>query len=312
MESAEMMWALLIFAAVVAIPLVVEATRKRMSEKAREAAPGQFAKLSQGITHYRWTGPEDGPVVVCIHGLTTPSFVWGGIAEGLSEMGYRVLTYDLYGRGYSDRPAGKQDRQFFLRQLDDLLEDQAVDDDLTVIGYSMGGAIATFFAASEPFAIRRLVLLAPAGIEHAKPTVLTKLLQVPVLGTWLMLVRYPSMLRAGLQDEQGLPSSVADINTLQEAELNWRGFVPAVTASLRGILSEPSRNDHNMLKKEGVPVLAVWGGKDKVIPLSAAGVLAQWNSKAQSVVLDDAGHGLPYSHTDAVLAAIDDFVHQRG
>lgn len=41
-------------------------------------------------------------------------------------MGYRILTYDLYGRGYSDRPSGKQNREFFLQQLDDLLAYEAV------------------------------------------------------------------------------------------------------------------------------------------------------------------------------------------
>ncbi|EEB85586.1 alpha/beta fold hydrolase [Roseobacter sp. GAI101] len=78
-----------------------------MNDVARGSAPGQFAELSRGVTHYEWVGPARGPVAVCVHGLTTPSFVWRSITKGLVLMGFRTLIYDLYGRairiGQADR-----------------------------------------------------------------------------------------------------------------------------------------------------------------------------------------------------------------
>lgn len=297
-----MMWALLLLAAAIAIPLVVEATRKPMNDRARKTAPGAFATLPQGVTHFQWHGPETGPVAVCIHGLTTPSFVWGGIVDGLVQMGFRVLTYDLYGRGFSDRPSGLQDSLFFLRQLNDLLDDQKVDDDITLIGYSMGGAIATVFAADQPHGLRQLVLLAPAGSGRLDVSLAERLVSLPVIGTWLMLLRYPSILRKGLQTETDTHSSVPGITTLQEAELDWRGFVPAVRESLRGILSKPLQREHRQLAMEELPVLAIWGAEDTAIPLEAAEIIAGWNRNTQNRVIEGAGHGLPYTHTDEVLA----------
>lgn len=85
-------------------PVFAELRRIRMTPEVRSEAEGSFATLSQGDTHYTWIGPLRGPVAVCIHGMTTPSFVWHGLAKGLAAWGYRVLIYDLYGRGYSDRP----------------------------------------------------------------------------------------------------------------------------------------------------------------------------------------------------------------
>lgn len=93
-------WFLAGLAGVILAPTVAEVLRPRMGPSARQSAPGEFAELSRGVTHYQWLGPEGGPLVVCVHGLTTPSFVWEGIAPRLAEAGYRVLTYDLYGRGY--------------------------------------------------------------------------------------------------------------------------------------------------------------------------------------------------------------------
>ena len=87
-------WILL--AAVIAImtlPFALEAVRPRITKTRRELAPGQFAALSQGTTHYRWLGADEGPLVVCVHGLTTPSFVWEGIARGLGAGRIAVLRY---------------------------------------------------------------------------------------------------------------------------------------------------------------------------------------------------------------------------
>ena len=64
-------WALAILtvAALIAAPVLAEALRPAMRGAARATAPGQFADLPRGQTHYEWIGPADGPVIVCIHGL---------------------------------------------------------------------------------------------------------------------------------------------------------------------------------------------------------------------------------------------------
>lgn len=295
-----MIWGAL-FLVALAAPFVIEALRKPIAQK----APATFAHLRQGITHYQWYGPQDGPVAVCVHGLSTPGCVWRGLANRLAGKGYRVLVYDLYGRGLSDRPGGAQDREFFLQQLSDLLKDQGVEGQFTLIGYSMGGAIATTFAARYRDRIRRLVLLAPAGLKPLDTGILGVAARLPVIGMWLMLCVYPSILRKGVMAEQGGPTSVENIHALQVAELQWRGFIPAVRASLRGVLSEDLSSDHRAIERTGMPVLAIWGAQDEVIPLSCAQTLKTWNKDAQNVVIEGAGHGLVYSHTDAVMDHID-------
>ncbi|WP_150122055.1 alpha/beta fold hydrolase, partial [Sulfitobacter sp. HI0129] len=96
------------------------------------------------------------------------------------------LVYDLYGRGYSDRPRTRQDAQFFHRQLRELLDHVGVGDDITLIGYSMGGAIATSFAAEHPGRIQQLVLLAPAGMRVPAGRMINIIRSSPLLGDWLM------------------------------------------------------------------------------------------------------------------------------
>ncbi len=303
-----MIWALLLLAGIAAAPFVIEALRRPMNAAARKSAPGAFIELSQGVTHYQWSGPADGPVIVCIHGLTTPSFVWQGLRLALERRGFRVLTYDLYGRGYSDRPKGVQNPAFFLQQLNDLLASQEVRTDITVIGYSMGGAIAALFAADRPQDIRRMVLLAPAGMRPVGSGLFKAAVQNAVLGRWVMLSLYPSILRKGLRAEAHVSSSVPGINVLQHAELTWRGFVPAVHSSLLGMLSDGLAAEHASLAQQKVPVMAIWGAADDVIPLAAKDKLAEWNPNAEQRVIPNAGHGLTYTHCDEIDALLAPFL----
>ena len=80
-------WGLAALTLVVAAPVLREAARPRI-DRASGRVPGAFATLSRGRTQYRWHGPEGGPVTVCVHGLTTPSFVWEGLVPGLVAEGH--------------------------------------------------------------------------------------------------------------------------------------------------------------------------------------------------------------------------------
>ncbi|WP_417726717.1 alpha/beta fold hydrolase [Roseovarius sp.] len=290
----------LIFAA----PFLREALKPKMTDTARMNAPGDFVRLSRGITHFRWLGATRGPVAVCVHGLTTPSFVWQGIAAGLGRLGYRVLVYDLYGRGYSDRPKGPQDSAFFITQLEELLEDQGVEDDITLLGYSMGGAIATAFAALHAERLRTLVLIAPAGLGHDLGPLADRVARRGMFAQWLMLAGFPRSFRRGCEAERHLPSSVPGIVDLQQAELRYRGFVPAVARSIAGMVSEDLADMHADIAETQLPVLAIWGREDTIIPLHSMARLAEVNRKARQYIIDGAGHGLTYTHSEDVLRAM--------
>ena len=307
-----MIWFILIFlTAVATAPFVAEALRPNMDAKARAGAPGDFVQLSRGLTHYQWRGKARGPVAVCVHGLTTPSYVWGPIADALAAMGFRVLTYDLYGRGYSDRPRGPQDAAFFITQLEELLESQGVDEDVTLLGYSMGGSIVTAFAAYAPHRVRKLVLLAPGGLGHDLGPFARLLTDYGWLSKWLMLAAYGRSHRAVTEAERNLPASVEGIVDLQQAELDWRGFRRSVQTAMRDMLHGDLIEEHHEIAAAGVPVLAIWGRDDDVIPITGLGKLAQWNRAARQEVIEGAGHGLTYTHTPEVLHAMHDLMDDR-
>lgn len=290
-------------------PFVSEWRKSLPDEAERSAAPGSVANLPKGKTYYRWFGPENGPVVVCVHGLTTPSRVYESIAEALASDGYRVLTYDHYGRGLSDNAAGLQDADFYITHLNELLAHTNVTSPMVLVGYSMGGAIVTTFAAHHPEKVQKVVLLASAGTGVRSNRILTLIRKGGVLGDWLMLRRYPDLHRKGTEAERSLPTSVPGIIDYQQRELGRRGFVPAVLSSIRGILAAPLGLQHQKIAAQHTPLLAVWGRDDDLIPFAEAeDRLRDWNPHAEQVIVDGAGHGLPYTHTAATVKAIRDFL----
>lgn len=283
--------------ALAAFPFLRERQRSAMSPALRKQAEGRFAKLSDGQTHYRWSGGSRGPVIVAVHGLTTPAIVWNAVTPILTGLGFRVLSYDLYGRGFSDAPRDKQNLDFFVRQLDELLTDQQVTDNITLMGYSMGGSIVTAFAATQSHRIARVLLIAPAGVETNETPFDRACRIVPVIGDWAHSMFATARARRGTDK----PPAIADI---QDFQLARRGYMPSVLSSRRYALSETLEAAHRKLGREDVPVWGFWGREDSVIPLSAMGTLVRWNRAVRNHDFATADHGLPYTHANKLGAAI--------
>jgi pimeloyl-ACP methyl ester carboxylesterase len=297
-----MVW---LIAAVIAViiavlPFVFEAQRRGVDQQMRDRSNGRFAQLSAGVTHYRWHGPTDGPVIVAVHGLTTPAIVWDGMIPSLTDQGFRVLSYDLYGRGLSGAPHGPQNIAFFVTQLRELLADQEITDAVTLMGYSMGGSIVTAYAVDHPTVVSRVLLVASAGIETRKPLFDRLCCALPFIGDWLHASFAAGRVRRGAM-ATAKPAAITDMQAFQLAR---RGYLPAVLASQRGALAVRQPEAHRDLGRLGIPVVAVWGRLDKTIPLSAMGTLTTWNRNVRHDEVADAGHGLPYSHSVATARAL--------
>ena len=299
-----MTWLLAVLAAgLLALPLLAEMSRWPMSAARRAQAPGEIVQLPEGATHYRWTGQEGDPVAVCIHGLSTPSYVFAATERSLAALGYRVLSYDLFGRGYSARVGGAQDLEFHLRQLEALLEHLSVRGPLVVLGFSMGGRIAAGFAARED-RVERLVIVASSGLADAAPTVWT----APGIGGWLTRVFGGMALRRELVEHKSIATVIPDFEDRQAAETRMRGYLPALLSSRRHLLGKSAAEDHRQLAAIGMPVLAIWGSADPVIPKRSMAALAALNRNAHHVEIAGAGHTLLQTHPAEVAAALKTFL----
>ena len=302
-------WALASTLAGLAAPPLIAGLRTRRRARARAGLPGEILPLSDGRTRVTTDGLPGRPVAVMVHGLTTPSWVFDPVAEGLGVQGWRVLRYDLWGRGGSDTPRAKQDKALFLRQLSEVIDAQAPEGPVLLVGYSMGGAIAAAYAAEHPERVRGLALLAPAGLGLRMDRFTRFCTRTPVLGDWLWAgFSGIGMRRAARRAaEAESPSALPDITRRLAAETRTRGYRRAVLSSLRHMLAEEMSHAFKTLALRDMPILAVWGEDDRVIARAARNRLKRLVPQASQVVVPGAAHGLPHTHPRAVLKALAEF-----
>ena len=308
---------LIIFVVIMLIimtPLSLYATSdietKDLDDTARTQAGGSYVTLPQGVTHYELTGPENGSVVVLLHGATIPMYGWDAQVKPLTDAGYRVLRYDLYGKGYSDRPSGDYTQAFYRKQLADLLDALKIKQPVDVIGHSMGGGLAVDFTANYPERVKDLVLVAPM-INSIKNDTSIKLLKLPVLGEFLMrLVATKSISERAAQLVQKSPKA-AEYAKMFKDQTQYKGFEQATLAMFRSDAAADYTADYETVGKQDRPVLLIWGTTDSDISPEMVQSIQKALPNVQFKQLEGAGHDPQVDMPDQVNSLILDFLKQQ-
>lgn len=260
--------------------------RLALNAQTRAQAPMSFVQLSDGITAFRLEGRERGPLVVMVHGYSYPSSLWSGTAAALQAAGFRTLRYDLYGRGWSDRPPGRYDLERFTRQLAELHSTLAPDQPVQLVGLSMGGLIAAAYAEAHPEQVARLVLMAPYNSAREIGP-----LRWPLVGEVLAHTLYfPAQLR--LQDRSFHDTTLAAAYRPGFTEQRvYEGYRRALLSTLRNLIPRDPRPHYAALGQQDLPTLLLWGRHDTVVPASeAASVLPLLGARAKLQWIENAGH----------------------
>lgn len=266
---------------------------KILNAEARTSLPDRFIELADGVTHYELVGPEDAPVVVLVHGFSVPYFIWDPAFEALTSAGYRVLRYDLFGRGFSDRPHSRYGVGLFVRQLKGLLDGLGIEKCRAVFGLSMGGVISANFAVSYPERLEKLVLVDPAGFELDYPGAY-KLLSVPLLGELIFSLAGDQVLERAMATDFHNPQYVQAFIEQYRPQMKYRGFKRAILSTMRAGTAENGLSAYRELgKMDTPPVLLVWGEEDTTVPIKFSKVLSSLIPRIQFHPIPDAGH-VPY------------------
>lgn len=191
--------ALLGVAALLVLGSVVylRADRETMSATDFRADSGySVADLQSGSTAYQSFGPEEGEPIIIVHGATLGSMAYQGYVPSLVKQGWRVIIYDQYGRGFSDRPDVPLSIDLLRAQLLQLMDALEIDQ-AHLFGISLGGAVIARFGAAHGARVKSLAYQVPL-IGGAKVTPAIVAARLPIIGTVLArLVAIPSIIARG-------------------------------------------------------------------------------------------------------------------
>ncbi|HKX27536.1 MAG TPA: alpha/beta hydrolase [Blastocatellia bacterium] len=271
-----------------------------------------FVSTSLGVMHVRDSGPSDRPVVLLVHGGVVGGYAFENWREPLLDAGYRVIVPDLLGYGYSDRPNIPYTKEFYVTQLNDLLNGLGMAVPVNMIGASQGGGIVAAFAAAHPERVKSVGLLAPNG--GGPVHVVSGALELPVIGDWVFGVFGPRVM-------QNMMARAYQNNPARDGMLAWmkeqsryRGYGEGVLNSVRHTLSNNALtwqpNAFEAIGRSGVPVLAVWGTNDTTVPFSQSEELRSRIPQLRLVPLEGQGHAITFGQARAVLNSVIPFLDE--
>jgi pimeloyl-ACP methyl ester carboxylesterase len=250
-----------------------------------------------------------GEPLVLLHGLATTSVIWDAVLPALSA-NRRVLTVDLPGFGGSEPVGPGFELQAVATRIARGLAARGVKGPFDVVGHSLGAGVAVALSATRPRAVRRLVLVAPAGLAR-----------LPAAGIMLMSASADRLLaaRRRLAPLADLPwgrrllLAFAAADGARIPPTHARLMVEASARAQRTAeaLSELGRTDlRPALARSGVPLGLIWGAQDLTVPVSLVRAVKEVRPDAEVVIIERAGHVVMVERPVEFAAALDGLLNR--
>ena len=255
---------------------------------------GKYADCANGYRmHYLDEGRGD--VVVFLHGSgpgASGHSNFKGNYPYLVDAGYRVLVPDLVGYGFSDKPDDvDHPLSFFVECVKQTLDCAGVER-CTLVGNSLGGAIAIGLTLEYPELVEKLILMAPGGLsefpEYAAMPGMQKVLGVfssgePVTAQVMKDLFAASLMHNPAYATDGLVAERLQIMQIMNGHVMATMKVPLLTERLSEI---------------SCPVLGFWGMDEKMMPENGIMALAKNIKTLRLVLVTECGHWVIVEHED--------------
>jgi pimeloyl-ACP methyl ester carboxylesterase len=252
-----------------------------------------------GVDTYVVDGGE-GPPVLLIHGYGDTADGWRRVVPGLMK-DHRVVALDMPPFGRS-APVPKGKLLDFYGEFFPLLFDRLELETATVIGHSLGGAVALRLAIENPGRVERLGLVAPAGLGAAPPWWWHAL---TARALWQGALSIPSpfktpLVRLGLRtflslrlfdNPRKLDEEISHLVQMHGSARDLKALLAAGHACIDSYTGE-------LLERSSaleIPLWMLWGRRDGLVPSMHARAFGRAHPDAKVHVLDDCGH---YPHIE--------------
>jgi pimeloyl-ACP methyl ester carboxylesterase len=240
---------------------------------------------------------------VFIHGGgITGMEVWSKNLSYLEDKGYRVLAYDLYGRGFSDRPEIPYTPELLYQQLSELLDTLNFPSSLHMVSMSLGSLVAVEFAGKSKRHIISLTLIDPALTGDYRPN---PLLKIPLLSDLLLtLYWYPQAIEN--QRKEFVNQPLFDLYSKRLHHfMRFKGYKHVNYSTWMNTLME---NKLSLLSQ--IPahrVMLIYGEKDPYFPTGNLALYKEQYPSLRITEIEQTGHMPHYEKPDEVNAWIEQF-----
>jgi pimeloyl-ACP methyl ester carboxylesterase len=284
---------------------------KQLNDDARKSAGGSFVSLPDGITHYEISNPENEDIVVFVHGFSVPYFIFDPTFDFLTQNGFCVLRYDLFGRGFSDRPRTRYNIDLFVNQLASLLDTLRFSRPVNLIGLSMGGPITATFTARFPERAKSLTLIDPSGVRPVSLTPTLKAMKLPGIAEAVFgLAGSETLIQSAAKDFFD-PELVGLFIDKYKVQMQYKGFKRALLSSIRNGMLYSFIESYRSVGRLDKPVLIFWGRNDVTVPFEYSVDLRAAIPHAEFHAIEDCGHIPHYEKPDEFNPILLEFLKSK-
>jgi len=267
------------------------------------------------LVNYLVEGPARGPAVVLVHGL-------GGFAEtwrrNIAPLAERATVYalDLPGFGRSGKPRARYGLTFFARAVHGVMDALRIPH-ASLVGHSLGGAVAMTYALIHPTRVERLALIAAVvpGFSY-RPSWIYRTLMLPGVGEALALCGSARVYKAALarcfhrvvQDE--IDFFVEGFYAERTAWMARAAYLSTLR-EVRRDFEIRAADYRRVMASLASPVLLIQGRQDPVVPAAHCEDIAGGVPRATVRWLDECGHFPQIEHPQVVNDLLAEFVAGR-
>ena len=254
---------------------------------------GNYADCANGYRiHYLDEG--EGEAVVFLHGSGPGASGYSNFKGNypyLVEAGYRCIVPDHIGYGFSDKPDDvDHPLAFFVECIKQTLDVAGVDK-CTLVGNSLGGAIALGLALEYPGLVSKLILMAPGGLselpEYQQMPGMQKVFQVFRSGEPVTHEVMKDLFATGLVEER------MQIMQIMNGHVMATMQIPVLV---------------DRLKELDCPTLGFWGMDEKMMPENGIMAMAKNIRHLRLILVTECGHWVMVEHEDMFNRACLDFL----
>lgn len=277
---------------------------------------GGWAPLAQGNLYYRWYEPEisNNEIVVLVHGFSTPHFVWDGMKEFLVDAGYKVLVYDHFGRGFSERPSVVYDQDLYVESLKGLLDYQNISQSVHLVGYSMGGPVVGYFTQQYPDSVKSISFIAPAGFM--KEDSVSRIAVMPVVGDWFWQVfgkwlYFREVRNEATSSDDSVGLSESKFVKKYSVQMKYKGLIEALLSTVRNFNFFNAKRMFDKVGDLKIPTITIWGTDDGVVPFAGSSELMQSIPHSELKIINEGKHDIAYANPSVVGNTILEFLDKQ-
>jgi pimeloyl-ACP methyl ester carboxylesterase len=216
-----------------------------------------------------------------------------------------VVSVDVPGFGESPAVGRGFDLHRVAERIAWGLASRGVGGPFDLVGHSLGGAIALTLAAGRPRLVRRLLLVAPAGLRPVPwpaPLVLSSV--APVL--LAARRRAAPLTELSWARRILLAPAAADGARIPPAEARLMVDASAAASRTAEALAAVMRADlRPLLERLPAPLGVLWGSADRTIPVRGADAIRELRPVAEVAIIPRAGHVVMVERRDAFVTAVE-------